>query len=281
MKGKNWREEASTKRPHQATTRRSKSQVKHAPKRRKKRKKSLFHRMVTIGILFCIGYFSFTQYYFHTKPYTIAIDFGHGGEDVGAVGLIQEIEVIEKTGQYLADLLRSDGRFHVILSRKIGQTISITDRNKNFRKSDPDLVLSLHANASTDPLAYGFECYPSPPGSTNYDDSMDFARAITAQMNDIGVRLRGENGIRFGYYVPVENKVDVFEKYLVDASDTEIYPYTTFGILTNMMCPAVLVEQCFITNEDDVLKYCSDEGAMDCAKAYYLAIVSYLESVSA
>lgn len=282
MKGKNWREEAPRRQSQYHTTptkRRPPPHKKKKKQKKQKRKKGFLFKLFSYGILFAVGYICFMQYYFHLKPYTVAIDFGHGGIDVGAVGLIEEVEVIEKTGQYLVEFLQADGRFHIVLSREIGETMSINDRNKVFRKNNPDLVLSLHANASTDEKAYGFECYPTPPGYTNHEISMDFARAITTEMNAIGARLRGDDGIRFGYYVPVENKVDVFEKLLVESSDTELYPYNTFGILTNMTCPAVLVEQCFVTNAEEVAKFCSDEGAMNCAKAYYLAIVAYLESL--
>ena len=50
-------------------------------------------------------------------------------------------------------------------------------------------------------------------------------------------------------------------------------------MLKNMDCPAVLVEQCFITNAADVEKFGTEEGCKTAAAAYYRAICRYLESI--
>lgn len=51
----------------------------------------------------------------------------------------------------------------------------------------------------------------------------------------------------------------------------------TFGMLKNMSCPAVLAEQCFITNPSDVESFGTEEGCQRAAQAYYKAICNYLE----
>ena len=45
-----------------------------------------------------------------------------------------------------------------------------------------------------------------------------------------------------------------------------------------MSCPAVLAEQCFITNASDVESFGTEEGCKRAAEAYYRAICGYLES---
>ena len=66
---------------------------------------------------------------------------------------------------------------------------------------------------------------------------------------------------------------------LVDSSDTEGYDYDTFGMLKHMDCPAVLVEQCFITNAADVEAFGTEDGCKKAAAAYYRAICRYLENI--
>ena len=66
-------------------------------------------------------------------------------------------------------------------------------------------------------------------------------------------------------------------KLLCDSSDTTVYSYDTFGMLKNMSCPAVLAEQCFITNPSDVESFGTEEGCQRAAQAYYKAICNYLE----
>lgn len=265
MKGKNWREYEPQKR--------GKTGRQEGRRRKKKRRGGLLRRILAAVVLFAIGYCGFLLYYGAGKPYTVALDAGHGGGDVGAEGVIQEVALTERTVAELKELLEADGRFHIILSRKEGEGKSIAGRNEKLRKREPDVLLSIHGNASDDPGAGGFECYPSPPGYDNHDTSMAFARLIAGEFQTVGARLRGTDGVRFGYYD--ENG----EKLLVDSSDTTVYAYDTFGILKHMECPAVLAEQCFVTNAADVEAFGTEEGCKKAAAAYYRAICRYLEGL--
>ena len=66
------------------------------PKRKKRRRKGgIFRRLLVLLILFVLGYGGFFLYYRYGKPYTVALDAGHGGEDVGSVGVIQEVQLTE------------------------------------------------------------------------------------------------------------------------------------------------------------------------------------------
>lgn len=264
MKGKNWRE-------YEPVPRRGR------PSRRQKQKRrgGLLRRIVLAAILFAIGYVGFLFYYSASKPYAIALDAGHGGDDVGAEGVIQEVALTERTTAELRELLEADGRFRVILSRKDGEGKSITERSEKLRKYEPDILLSIHGNASDDASANGFECYPSPPGYGNYEESRAFASLLASEIQTVGARLRGTDGVRFGYYD------ETGEKLLLDSTDTTVYPYDTFGILKHMECPAVLAEQCFVTNAADVQGFGTEEGCKKAAAAYYRAICRYLEGLEA
>lgn len=256
MKGRNWREYEKNGRS----------------RRRQKRRGGFLKRLVLMAVLFAVGYVGFLVYYNMGKPYTVALDAGHGGDDVGAEGVIQEVVLTERTVAELKTMLEEDGRFHVLLSRKEGEGKSITERNEKLRKREPNILLSIHGNASDDSSAYGFECYPSPPGYENHDISMDFAQLVAGEFQTVGARLRGTDGVRFGYYDGNG------EKLLVDSTDTTVYDYDTFGMLKNMTCPAVLAEQCFVTNAADVEGFGTEEGCKKAAAAYYRAICRYLEA---
>ena len=265
MKGKNWRDFEPEREQRMAEARQR--------RKKRKRKGGLVKKLKLAVILFIIGYVGFMVYYTFSKPYTIALDAGHGGWDVGAEGIIQEVELTECTVAELEKLLKEDGRFRVILSRKEGEGMGITERNDKFQKKKPDLMLSVHGNANDAKGANGFEAYPSPPGYENHAESLAFAQLLAEEMGTVGAKLRGTDGVRFGYYNSSGEKV------LVDSSDTEVYDYDTFGMLKNMDCPAVLVEQCFITNAADVEKFGTEEGCKTAAAAYYRAICRYLESI--
>ncbi|MBR4014675.1 MAG: N-acetylmuramoyl-L-alanine amidase [Anaerotignum sp.] len=256
MKGKNWRE-------YEPYGRRR--------KKRRRRKGGMMRRGLLLVVLFALGYGGFLLYYAISRPYMIALDAGHGGSDGGAVGVIQEVTLTESTVEKLQNLLEADGRFRVVLSRKAGEGKSIDERNAKLRRWRPDILLSIHGNANEDSGAYGFECYPSPPGYDNHQKSLAFALLLAEEMEQAGAKLRGRNGVRFGYYVEGGKKM------LVESDDTTVYPYGTFGMLRNMNWPAVLVEQCFVTNTADVENFGTEEGCQKAAEAYYHAICRYLE----
>ena len=265
MKGKNWREYEPEKQKRMAETRQRR-------KIRKRRKGGLMKKLKLAVILFVLGYVGFMVYFTFSKPYAIALDPGHGGWDVGAEGMIQEVELTERTVSELETLLEADGRFRIIRSRKDGEGMEISERNEKFRKKHPALMLSVHGNANDVQSANGFECYPSPPGHENHEESLVFAQMLAEEMQAAGAKLRGDGveGVRFGYY---QNG----EKILVDSSDTKVYDLPTFGMLENMACPAVLVEQCFITNAADVDAFGDEDGCKKAAEAYYKAICRYVE----
>ena len=265
MKGKNWRDYEPEKKQRMAEARQR--------RKNRKRKGGLVKKLKLAVILFVIGYVGFMVYYTLHKPYTVALDAGHGGVDIGAEGIIYEVELTERTVAELETLLKEDGRFRIILSREAGEGVSITERNEKFQKKHPDVVLSVHGNANDAKGANGFECYPSPPGHENHEESLAFARLLAEEMGLAGAKLRGTDGVRFGYYDASGEKV------LVDSTDEEIYDYPTFGMLENMDCPAVLVEQCFITNAQDVDAFGDEDGCKKAAEAYYKAICRYLESL--
>lgn len=188
---------------------------------RRRRKGGLLRKLCFALVLFLVGYVGFLVYYNFGKPYTVALDAGHGGADVGAEGVIQEVALTEQTVAELQTLLEEDGRFRVVLSRKAGEGATVTERNHKFRRRHPDLMLSVHGNASDSSSANGFECYPSPPGYENYEESLAFATCLAQEMQNIGANLRGTGiaGVRYGYYDENGNKL------LCDSSDTTVYSY--------------------------------------------------------
>ena len=243
--------------------------------KRKRRKKIIKILLLLFLIILAIifGFVLFLKKGEH-KPYTIGLDAGHGGEDVGAIGYIEEVELTEKTTDFLQELLEKDGRFKVVRSRKNGEDIGITKRKEILLKQKPDLILSIHGNSDPTGTARGFECYPSPPGRYNHEISYYFAVCIAESMAEVGNHLRGENGVRYAYYVTDQNGNT--QKAIKEISDTMVYAQQSFGMVENLKCPSVLVEQCFVTNQQDVEQFGSEMGCKLAASAYYKAICKYL-----
>ena len=108
----------------------------------------------------------------------ITVDAGHGGHDPGASGRLglKEKTVTLDVARRLADLLRRDG-FQVILTRSDDRFIPLYGRPAIANRAGADLFISIHANASRNRSADGFEAYYLSEATD------DHARALEAAEN--------------------------------------------------------------------------------------------------
>ena len=207
-------------------------------------------------------------------PYTIAIDAGHGGTDIGAEGVINEIQLTEATIGYLEGWLTQDENYTSVRTHAADTFSKNTERAAAANSAGASLLLSVHGNS--DPYSsdsYGLECYPQPPGRTHHEDSLRLAHLIADKFGAAGQRLRGNAGVRYIYYAGDDESG--YEKQVVEESDSTVYSEQTFGLLEKTDCPAVLVEQCFVTSEADVAAWGTDDGCRRAARLYYEAICEY------
>ena len=65
------------------------------------------------------------------------------------------------------------------------------------------------------------------------------------------------------------------DRIIAEASDTTVRSEVTFGVLEKTTCPAVLVEQCFLSDQADCNAWASETGCKNAARAYYEAICAY------
>ena len=203
-------------------------------------------------------------------PYRVAIDAGHGGSDPGARGVVEEKEMTAQTSEALLALLEADPNYIPLRSREsYDVTAKPSERAEAINAQSPQLLLSIHGNSAPEgSAAAGFECYPSVPGRTWHQESYYFAQQLAQGMQAAGAKLRGHGGIRYIYY---QGEV----KQLVESTHTEVRDERSFTLLEDVNCPAVLAEQCFVTSEEDVAQFGSEEGCKTVARAYYEAICAY------
>lgn len=204
-------------------------------------------------------------------PYRVCIDAGHGGSDPGARGVVEEKEMTAQTSEALLALLEADPNYIPLRSREsYDVTAKPSERAEAINAQSPQLLLSIHGNsAANGSTASGFECYPAVPGRTWHQESFYFARLLAGGMQSIGAKLRGRGGVRYIYYL--END----QKQLVENTYTQVRNERSFTLLEDVDCPAVLSEQCFVTNAEDVERFGSEEGCKTVARIYYEAICAY------
>lgn len=204
-------------------------------------------------------------------PYRVVVDAGHGGTDPGARGVVEEKNMTAATASALVEWLDRDPNFIPLQTRNSYEdTATPAQRAAAANAQAPQLLLSIHGNsAANGSTAAGFECYPAVPGRTWHQESFYFAQQLASGMCAAGAHLRGQGGIRYIYYL--END----QKQLVESTYAGIRAERSFTLLEDVNCPAVLAEQCFVTSEEDVAQFGSEEGCQKVARIYYEAICRY------
>ncbi|MBC8590186.1 cell wall-binding repeat-containing protein [Wansuia hejianensis] len=153
------------------------------------------------------------------KQPMVCLDYGHGGNDPGAVNKEngrKEADDVLDVGMAVARELRSHGVI-VDETRTENKRVELEDRAKFANKKDYDYFVSFHRNSFSSSAAHGVETFTSKGASVK---SRELAEKIQKALVDIGYYNRG---------VKAEN----------------------FYVLRNTKAPAVLIEIGFISNDKD------------------------------
>ncbi len=91
----------------------------------------------------------------------IMLDPGHGGEELGAIGIkgVLEKEVVLNIAEELEDFLVQRMRARVELTRRRDVNIELADRTRMANDHNAAIFISIHANASQTKNARGIETY--------------------------------------------------------------------------------------------------------------------------
>ncbi len=150
-----------------------------------------------------------------SKP-VVLLDPGHGGYDPGAVAYgLKEKDLNLALALKVAERLNE---VKVLMTRERDIFVSLADRVALSRRAEPDLFLSLHANAGG---GRGFESFISSSLGT-LDPAVDMQKAVHGQI------------------MAVLNRWETVDRGMKKAA---------FYVLRHNPYPAVLIESLFIDNE--------------------------------
>lgn len=172
----------------------------------------------------------------------VLIDPGHGGYDVGAIGIggLREKDVILPIAQQVALLLRQQG-VQSYMTRADDRFISLEGRVQMARRAGATLFVSIHANSISlrRPDVSGLETY--------YFSSQRFAQTIHYSiLQSVSIRDRGVRQARF-------------------------------YVLRNNSIPAVLVEVGYVTGAEDARNLASPIFQRQMAEAIARGILQYMQ----
>ena len=132
---------------------------------------------------------------------TIAIDAGHGGENMGAAGVSSK--VLEKNytilfAKQLQQLLQRR-KAHVIMTREKDTTLSMIERIQMLKDSVPDLLISIHLNSASSDSIRGVSTY------YRYIGFRPLSTTILKHMLEAGLTEWGNvGGFNFGLSGPTD-----------------------------------------------------------------------------
>lgn len=234
---------------------------------------------------------------FSQKKFTIVLDAGHGGSDIGAtrnysdIGTVREKDVTLAVVLKLGKMLEKNKDYKVIYTRKIDEYPSLSTRTNLANKSKADFFISVHVNSSksTSSTAQGTETFVQGPNQNkanlevakseneviylDENDKQNFASYDpTSPESLIALKLQQskylEASLTLGGYVE-ENFVKKDKRYSRGVKQADLH------VLRMNAMPSVLIETGFVNNYDDARYLSSEEGQQEVAESIFNAISSY------
>lgn len=179
----------------------------------------------------------------------IYLDAGHGGKDSGAVAHgLREKDLTLNICKIIGKELRAYENVKVMFSRSDDKYISLVERARKANQLNADVLISVHINASTKPIAEGFESYIFPNSNS----------ATTAMQNVLHeeiIKSIGSSG--FG---------------ITDRGKKQ----RNLAILRDTKMKAILTENLFITNQKDAKLLMQSDFIEKIAKGHVIGLQKFL-----
>jgi TonB-dependent SusC/RagA subfamily outer membrane receptor len=158
------------------------------------------------------------------KQYTVIIDAGHGGEDLGASATDGTTEKDLALAIALkVKSLNNNPDINIILSRESDKFITVVDRTNIANTSNADLFFSIHMNNDDTKKATGTTCYVPFKNKLYVKESTILAKNILSSTNELFPKGK-----------------------LITTKDRGIW------VIENAKMPAVLFESGYISNPNDL-----------------------------
>jgi N-acetylmuramoyl-L-alanine amidase len=225
----------------------------------------------------------------HYRIAAIIIDPGHGGKDSGAVGKhtingkeqeIKEKDIVLKASKQLRDMLtRAYPDKRILMTRESDITLTLEERTLianavPIRKNEAIIYISIHANASRDKNAKGYEVWHIKPDyrrtlldETHFPESPELRQIMNLLTEEAYIM----ESIRIASSI-LDSIGDTMGRSMVSRGLKE----ENWFVVRLSHMPAVLVELGFVSNKDDALIMASDTGLNKLVDALYKGIARFV-----
>ncbi len=219
----------------------------------------------------------------------ILIDPGHGGKDPGAVGTfkidgktvrVQEKDAVLSVGKMLYDeLKRAYPNKQIIMTRNSDKYLTLGERTDiangvKLAEKEAVLYVSIHANASLDKKASGYEVWYLSPGyrRTVIDKAAaDNDKSLFPILNSMMEEEYTTESILMSKFI-----MDGLTSQIGTSAKARGIKAEEWFVVRNTNMPAVLIEIGFVTNEKEALNLRNPEHLKKTSLGIYNGIQAFV-----
>lgn len=227
------------------------------------------------------------------EPYVAAIfiDPGHGGRDPGTIGrhtiageslVLQEKDIVLDVSLKLRERLNETfSDRNVVLSREDDRYLDLDQRTAmanavSLGENEYIVYVSIHANASLNTRATGFEAWFLPPEERRTlidpDDLDADRRRIHAILNSMKEEEVSVHSAMLGNEI-----LSGLEAHIGDRSPNRGLKQENWAVVRNALMPSVLVELGFVTNAEEAQLLDDPQYLNKLADGIYTGIRQFIE----
>lgn len=219
----------------------------------------------------------------------ILIDPGHGGKDPGAFGTFKQngksVRVTEKTvvlntAKILTALLKKAyPNKKIIMTRSTDKTLTLEDRtltanSVSLGRNEAVLYISIHANASLDKKANGYEAWYLSPGFRRTVLDKNAATDDASLFPILNSMMEEEyttESILMSKFI-----MDGLSATIGDVAKARGIKAEEWFVVKNANMPSALVEIGFVTNEKEALLLNTNDYLQKVARGLYNGIAAFV-----
>ncbi len=224
------------------------------------------------------------------KPFVVAIDAGHGGNDSGAQGSggTYEKDVVFSIAKKLEALVNAQKGMKAVMVRQGDYYVGLRKRMDIARASKADVFISIHADSIKDTAVRGASVYALSTSGASSESA--YWRAHSENAADLveGEQLNDEeNGLTnvlldLSQSATQEASVLLANKVLRNFESVaqlhfESVQKAGFAVLKSPEIPSILVETAFISNHEEEMKLVNSGHQLKIATAILKGVHGYMK----